>query len=108
MRKQTARKSFPSPPFNNTNGLNGGDNSSKNENKSFSLKTLDCGNCETLSETPQIGDIIAFKILTLSKDGNGYETSEFNKGKVLNVSSDNTMIDILLEDGIKRSNPLIV
>ena len=112
IRRQSARKSFPTPSQNKN--IKSGNNSTNNSNIEQNIKTyakkeetkkgFDFENSRPMTSIPRAGDVIGFKILTLSEDGSSQlESSLFKMGTVLNVSEETQMVDILLHDVIKRS-----
>ena len=112
IRRQSARKSFPTPSQNKN--IKSGNNSTNNSNIEQNIKTyakkeetkkgFDFENSRPMTSIPRVGDVIGFKILTLSEDGSSQlESSLFKMGTVLNVSEETQMVDILLHDVIKRS-----
>ncbi|CAG2121657.1 unnamed protein product [Medioppia subpectinata] len=57
---------------------------------------------EPLTGNPNVGDLLAFKMLTMSSDGHTMEASPFNVGSALHVNKDTRMVDILLQDTLHR------
>ena len=129
VKKQSARKTFPnasrkvnananvirndylldfqtSLEDEDTNILNNGhcvaNKNGLNHDETDSKKLMNFEKCEPLTSAPKVGDVIAFKMLTLSADGKGFESSPFKVGSVLSINQ-GLMIDVLLQDVHKRS-----
>ncbi|CAG2175079.1 unnamed protein product [Oppiella nova] len=66
--------------------------------------TISFDELEPLTVIPSVGDLIAFKMLTLSSDGLNMEASPFNVGSVVCADSGSQMVDILLKNSLQRTN----
>ncbi|XP_054155117.1 putative uncharacterized protein DDB_G0274435 [Oppia nitens] len=118
--KRNARKSFPKISKTTINGNNDklntseskssdNNNTNKEETKEVEKETtIDFENSQPLVSIPDVGDIIAFKMVTKTKgDNDMLQSSHFMMASVFNINCETQMIDVILNKNLNRNHSSI-